>query len=120
MKHNWTILGPFVTAARMVRDYVTELYEPAAASAHAVAADDWSLAKALAAWKAKVSRGVAGREGDRRRGRCQPGARGRPARRPSAEVALGAPDGRRRDACRCSTGRSTRPARSSARPMPSR
>ncbi|MGE0140313.1 MAG: alpha-glucan family phosphorylase, partial [Ilumatobacteraceae bacterium] len=32
MKHNWVSLGPFVTAARMVRDYVTELYEPAAAS----------------------------------------------------------------------------------------
>src|SRR5690606_31445437 len=29
----WTSLGPFVTAARMVRDYTTDLYEPAAASA---------------------------------------------------------------------------------------
>ena len=36
MKHNWATLGPFVTAARMVRDYVTDLYEPAAASARAV------------------------------------------------------------------------------------
>jgi starch phosphorylase len=31
IKHNWRSLGPFVTAARMVRDYTTELYEPAAA-----------------------------------------------------------------------------------------
>jgi glycogen phosphorylase len=52
MKQNWMSLGPFVTAARMVRDYVTELYEPAAASAHAVAADDWARARSLATWKA--------------------------------------------------------------------
>jgi starch phosphorylase len=55
MKHNWTSLGPFVTAARMVRDYVTDLYEPAAASAQAVAADGWSRARSLAAWKSKVT-----------------------------------------------------------------
>ncbi|MFM2071899.1 MAG: glycogen phosphorylase [Actinomycetota bacterium] len=52
MKQNWMSLGPFVTAARMVRDYVTELYEPAAASAHAVAVDDWARARSLATWKA--------------------------------------------------------------------
>ncbi len=33
MKNNWRSLGPFVNAARMVRDYTTELYEPAAAAA---------------------------------------------------------------------------------------
>ena len=33
MKHNWRSLGPFVNAARMVRDYTTVLYEPAAAAA---------------------------------------------------------------------------------------
>lgn len=32
IKHNWRSLGPAVTAARMVRDYTTELYEPAAAA----------------------------------------------------------------------------------------
>ncbi|MCE9622909.1 MAG: alpha-glucan family phosphorylase [Actinomycetia bacterium] len=31
MKANWKSLGPFVTATRMVREYTTELYEPAAA-----------------------------------------------------------------------------------------
>jgi glycogen phosphorylase len=56
MKHNWTSLGPFVTAARMVRDYVTALYEPAAASAHAVADNDWSRARSLASWKAAVTK----------------------------------------------------------------
>ena len=32
----WATLGPRVTAARMVRDYTTELYEPAAASSRAI------------------------------------------------------------------------------------
>jgi glycogen phosphorylase len=54
MKHNWSSLGPFVTAARMVRDYVSELYEPAAASATAVATDSFARAKSLAAWKTSV------------------------------------------------------------------
>ena len=31
MKDNWRSLGPFVNAARMVRDYTTDLYEHAAA-----------------------------------------------------------------------------------------
>jgi starch phosphorylase len=55
MKRNWTSLGPFVTAARMVRDYVTDLYEPAAESAHQVAADGWARAKSLAEWKARIT-----------------------------------------------------------------
>ncbi len=33
VKDNWKSLGPFVTAARMVRDYTTTLYEPAATKA---------------------------------------------------------------------------------------
>ena len=54
MKRNWSTLGPFVTAARMVRDYTTELYEPAAASAHAIAAGDWTEARSLASWKTSI------------------------------------------------------------------
>jgi starch phosphorylase len=54
MKHNWASLGPFVTAARMVRDYVTDLYEPAARSAQTVTNDDWATARSLAAWKADI------------------------------------------------------------------
>jgi starch phosphorylase len=44
-------LGPKVLASRMVRDYVTNLYIPAAASTHAVADGG---AAALASWKRKV------------------------------------------------------------------
>ncbi|WP_246186948.1 alpha-glucan family phosphorylase [Microlunatus speluncae] len=62
-------LGPKVLAARMVRDYVTDLYTPAAASSHAL--DDQS-AEALAAWKRRLRSGwrgvivdhVASRSGD--------------------------------------------------------
>jgi len=46
-------LGPKVLASRMVRDYVTTLYAPAAASAAAVAAEPGGAA-GLAAWKRKV------------------------------------------------------------------
>ena len=37
--NNWATLGWNVSASRMVRDYVTELYEPAAASARARTTD---------------------------------------------------------------------------------
>ncbi len=50
----WATLGPRVTAARMVRDYTTELYEPAAAAARALSADDGKPAAELAAWRHKV------------------------------------------------------------------
>ncbi len=54
MLHNWATLGPKVTASRMVRDYVTELYEPAAAAATAVNSDHAAPARELAAWKQRV------------------------------------------------------------------
>ncbi|MBK8330821.1 MAG: alpha-glucan family phosphorylase [Acidimicrobiaceae bacterium] len=54
MAHNWRSLGPFITAARMVRDYTTDLYEPAAAGSRLAAADDGAPAKQLAAWKQRV------------------------------------------------------------------
>jgi starch phosphorylase len=47
-------LGPEVTAARMVRDYVEELYEPTAAQATRLSGDGFAKARALAAWKARV------------------------------------------------------------------
>ncbi|MEA2460606.1 MAG: glycogen phosphorylase, partial [Actinomycetota bacterium] len=47
-------LGPFVTADRMVRDYVTDLYEPAAALEKALTADGLKPTRELAAWKARV------------------------------------------------------------------
>ena len=54
----WASLGPEVTAARMVRDYTTALYEPAAASAIHLASDDGAPAAALAAWRERVTGGV--------------------------------------------------------------
>jgi starch phosphorylase len=54
MQHNWRSLGPFVTAARMVRDYTTELYEPAAASCNLMRDDKGAAARDLAAWKRHV------------------------------------------------------------------
>jgi starch phosphorylase len=56
VRHNWASLGPFVTASRMVRDYVTNLYEPAAAAADALGMSDAHRAKSLAAWKRAVVR----------------------------------------------------------------
>lgn len=46
-------VAPQITAARMVRDYVTELYLPAARSAAAFTADP-TLAGEFTAWKAEV------------------------------------------------------------------
>jgi glycogen phosphorylase len=54
MKENWRSLGPFVTAARMVRDYTSFLYEPAAAGAQAMLADGGGRGKSLATWKSRV------------------------------------------------------------------
>jgi starch phosphorylase len=50
-------LGPRVVASRMVRDYVTQLYEPTAARADALAGGDYERAKELAEWKARVVKG---------------------------------------------------------------
>jgi glycogen phosphorylase len=54
MKQSLATLGPQVSAARMVRDYAEELYEPTAARADALAGDAASRARALAGWKRRV------------------------------------------------------------------
>ena len=54
VRHTLKGLGPRVLATRMVRDYVTELYTPAADSARTVSADGYAAAKRLAAWRIKV------------------------------------------------------------------
>ncbi|MGI8756188.1 MAG: alpha-glucan family phosphorylase, partial [Acidimicrobiales bacterium] len=54
VKHELASLGPAVVASRMVRDYVTELYEPTAAAADQLRADGCRRATDLAAWKARV------------------------------------------------------------------
>jgi starch phosphorylase len=54
IKSSVSSLGPAVTADRMVRDYVTELYEPAAAQAGALAENGYEPTRSLAAWKARI------------------------------------------------------------------
>jgi starch phosphorylase len=53
--HSLATLGPYVTANRMVRDYVTTLYEPAAAHSDRTLAAGAQAAKALAAWEERVA-----------------------------------------------------------------
>jgi starch phosphorylase len=54
IRHTLASLGPKVQAERMVRDYVTSLYTPAAAASRALAASSYTGAGELATWKAKV------------------------------------------------------------------
>lgn len=54
IRHTLRSLGPLVPADRMVGDYVTHLYAPAAGSSRALAADGFGAARQLAAWKARV------------------------------------------------------------------
>ncbi len=52
--HTLRTLGPKAEATRMVRDYVAELYLPAARSSRALAQPDFSAARELAAWQERV------------------------------------------------------------------
>jgi glycogen phosphorylase len=58
--HTLRTLGPKVQATRMVREYVAGMYLPAARSSRALAADgqdgEFSGARELAAWKARVTK----------------------------------------------------------------
>jgi len=56
VRHTLVSLAPKVLATRMVRDYVTELYAPAATSGRALD-DGFAAAIDLAAWKARVAAG---------------------------------------------------------------
>jgi len=51
---NWATLGWRVTASRMVRDYVTELYEPAATAGDRATAEGGEAARELTVWKQHV------------------------------------------------------------------
>jgi starch phosphorylase len=55
IKESLASLGPAVQASRMVRDYVSQMYEPMAKRAEALKADHYARAKALAGWKARVA-----------------------------------------------------------------
>ncbi len=65
MKASLASLGPEVSAARMVRDYVEQLYEPTAARADALADSGWKRARGLAEWKQRVLAGWHGVHVDR-------------------------------------------------------
>jgi starch phosphorylase len=56
VKHTLTTLGPKVLAGRMLRDYVVDLYTPAARSGRALSAGGYAEAKSFAAWKVRVTR----------------------------------------------------------------
>ena len=55
VRHSLSGLSEFLSAERMVAEYVTRLYVPAALSFRAVTADGLSPARDLAAWKARVT-----------------------------------------------------------------
>jgi starch phosphorylase len=57
VKSSLRSLGWRVSASRMVRDYVEEMYEPAAARVDVLTAGRGERARALTAWKERVSKG---------------------------------------------------------------
>ena len=57
VKRSLITLGPFVSAARMVRDYTEQLYEPTAAQGDLLSTDDHKRARSLAAWKQTIAAG---------------------------------------------------------------
>ncbi|HYZ46420.1 MAG TPA: alpha-glucan family phosphorylase, partial [Actinomycetota bacterium] len=54
IKHSISSLGAFVSADRMVRDYVAQLYDPAARQGEEMKGDSYGRARQLAEWKARV------------------------------------------------------------------
>jgi len=60
LRHGLRSLGPLVQADRMVGDYVTKLYVPAAQSSRALAVNDKGTARGLAEWKARVRQAWSG------------------------------------------------------------
>ena len=55
VRHTLKSLGPKVLATRMVRDYVRDLYAPAAASSNRMLADDFAAARSLAVWRERLT-----------------------------------------------------------------
>ncbi|MCW2622336.1 MAG: alpha-glucan phosphorylase, partial [Frankiales bacterium] len=54
VRHTLRTLGPKVLASRMVRDYVQQLYAPAAAASRSLSAAGFAPARQLAAWRTDV------------------------------------------------------------------
>jgi glycogen phosphorylase len=55
MKRSIAGVAPFFNTTRMVEEYATTLYEPAAARSQAMTGEGLSRAKALCAWRARVT-----------------------------------------------------------------
>ena len=55
VRHTLQTLGPKVLASRMLRDYVEELYAPAAQASRALAAQGFAPAREVASWRADVA-----------------------------------------------------------------
>ena len=55
VKSSLRSLGPQVSAARMLKDYVAEMYEPAAARADAFTGEGYLRAREVASWRRRVS-----------------------------------------------------------------
>ncbi len=60
VQHTLKTLGPKVLASRMVRDYVEQLYAPAALASRALSSNDYTPARELSAWRAAVTGAWAG------------------------------------------------------------
>ena len=56
MRHTLATLSPELSADRMVKQYVAELYTPAAVAERAITASSFQPARDLAAWTAKVEK----------------------------------------------------------------
>jgi starch phosphorylase len=54
VRHTLQSLGPKVLASRMVRDYVHELYTPAAGASRELAASSFAAARQVAQWRSEV------------------------------------------------------------------
>ena len=54
VRHTLGTLGPKVLASRMVREYVTRLYTPAAISSREMRVNDFALAAEVSSWKTHV------------------------------------------------------------------
>ncbi|MBO0909863.1 alpha-glucan family phosphorylase [Arthrobacter sunyaminii] len=57
VKHTLADLGPAVSANRMLRDYVNQLYRPAGQSGRAASANGYAAAKELAEWITRIRDG---------------------------------------------------------------
>jgi starch phosphorylase len=55
IRHTLATLSPALSADRMVKEYVSRLYIPAAAAEKAISASSYQPARDLAAWKARVT-----------------------------------------------------------------